>query len=360
MELALYCPVYGYYEKERDTIGRTGDYFTSVSVGPLFGELLAFQFTCWLSETAAGRHVNIYRIVEAGAHAGELARDILSWIRRQRPDLWERVHYSIIEPSPRRQQWQECHLAELAGRVRWIKTPSELTTQVDNQEGFGGIIFSNEFFDAFPVHRLSWDARRSSWFEWGVARKEDQFRWVRIALRDVPFIHFGEWSLSEELLAALPDGFTVEVSPMAEEWWKEAAGLLTWGKLLTADYGLASDEILTAGCNGGTLRAYRQHCVHADVLTNPGLQDMTAHINFSALRAAGESRGLETEQFVTQRQFLTSIAAQAWKEGARFGEWTAKHARQFQTLTHPEHLGARFRILQQGRAGIISPDDKSD
>ena len=114
MELALYCPNCGYYEREEDIIGRRGDYYTSVSVGSLFGELLAFQFAEWLEERArerapgvrAGEGTEAMRIVEAGAHGGDLARDILGWMREHRPGLFERLEYWIMEPSEARQAWQ--------------------------------------------------------------------------------------------------------------------------------------------------------------------------------------------------------------------------------------------------------------
>src|ERR1035441_5340182 len=114
MELALYCPNCGYYEREEDIIGRRGDYYTSVSVGSLFGELLAFQFAEWLQQGGM-------RIVEAGAHGGDLARDILSWMQEYRPGLYTRLEYWIVEPSEARQRWQRHKLADHGSKVRWVK-----------------------------------------------------------------------------------------------------------------------------------------------------------------------------------------------------------------------------------------------
>ena len=116
MELGLYCPVYGYYEKEEDKIGKRGDYFTSVSVGSLFGQLLAAQFVEWL--TAAGGVKNSqYRLAEAGAHRGDLARDILRDLRDCHPELYANIRYVIVEPSSRRKEWQQQNLNEFAGIV---------------------------------------------------------------------------------------------------------------------------------------------------------------------------------------------------------------------------------------------------
>ena len=106
MRSALYCPVYGYYETQKDRIGARGDFYTSTSVGPLFGQLLAFQFCLWFDASPAASAPRL-SIVEAGAHDGTLARDILTWIRDHRPDHYQRLEYCIVEPSPRRQQWQK-------------------------------------------------------------------------------------------------------------------------------------------------------------------------------------------------------------------------------------------------------------
>src|SRR5688572_847111 len=146
MELALYCPEYGYYEKEADTLGRGGDFYTSVSVGSLFGELLAFDFAEKLARLETQNPERETRLIEAGAHDGKLARDILTWLRRQRPQLFERLEYLVLEPSRRRQRWQQATLAEFSGKVKWL-------------HGLGhprrsGIIFANELLDAMPVRRL--------------------------------------------------------------------------------------------------------------------------------------------------------------------------------------------------------------
>jgi SAM-dependent MidA family methyltransferase len=154
---------------------------------------------------------------------------------------------------------------------------------------------------------------------------------------------------SPELLAVLPDGYTIEVSPAAEGWWNAAARWLRKGKLMTFDYGLDTASELQPERTQGTLRAYRQHKIVEDVLAEPGDQDITAHVNFARIEAAGIQAGLATESFESQGRFLTRIAAEAWKPGSVFGVWDAKRTRQFQTLTHPEHLGNKFRTHVQSR-----------
>jgi SAM-dependent MidA family methyltransferase len=151
-----------------------------------------------------------------------------------------------------------------------------------------------------------------------------------------------------ELLRVLPDGYVQETCPAAEQWWRAAAAVLERGKLLTLDYGFTTEEMITPGRTRGTLRAYHRHQVSNDLLANPGEQDLTAHVNFSVLQAAGESAGLTTEGYLTQPQFLTGILAEAVNTAA-FRDWNASRTRQFQTLTHPEHLGRAFKVLIQGK-----------
>ena len=351
MELALYCPDCGFYEKENDTIGRRGDFYTSVSIGSLFGELLAFQFASWLAERGtgnAGRGTSQMQIIEAGAHDGWLASDILNWLRLRRAALFEQIEYCIVEPSTRRQERQRETLAGFAPRVRWIAdagSPGDDSRGAVSNPQFNGVIFSNELLDAMPVHRLGWDARRREWFEWGVTVDLGSFVWTRMpktshASHVTPHV-------PPELLQVLPDGFTTEICPAAENWWRKAARALSHGRLLTIDYGLSAGEFFAPQRADGTLRAYHRHRLSGDVLANAGEQDLTSHLNLTAIQSAGEAVGLRTENLQTQARFLTDIAGRAWAEGSGFGPWTSAHTRQFQTLTHPEHLGRAFRVLVQ-------------
>jgi SAM-dependent MidA family methyltransferase len=346
MELALYCPKLGYYETKKDSVGRRGDFYTSVSVGGLFGRLLAFQFAQWLEGLKSlGATV---KIVEAGAHDGRLAKDILTWLQANRPDLFAHMEYVIIEPSTARQEWQRQTLETFAEKVRWVHDIGTLTIQNFSpltSQGLTGIIFSNELLDAFPVRRLGWDTRQKKWFEWGVAAAGEKFVWAKMEDRDASFLSF---NLPAALLEILPDNFTTEINPAAEAWWRHAAGCLRHGKLLTVDYGLASDDFFQPSRKQGTLRAFSQHHFADDVLAHPGEQDLTAHVNFSAIQKVGEQAGLKTDSFSTQEKFLAQILESTLKDKS-FGEWNSTLARQFQTLTHPEHLGRTFSVLVQSR-----------
>ena len=423
MELALYCPNFGYYQRPDMIPGRTGDFYTSVSVGSLFGEMLAFQFAEWLAALPAGPR----QVVEAGAHDGRLALDILRWLRAKRPELAGTVEYWIIEPSETRRNSQEKTLGEIAGMVRWFESwgaitnlvgtrcPSSLTKPATTESpdatsahaaearpnvsspspsrmregegrgevapfslaksatsayaaqslppfppllgeragvrasvGVNGIIFSNELLDAMPAHRLGWNAAKHEWFEWGVGVQGGDFVWTHLPLPEDLNAAAGLAKLPPELLAVLPDGFTTEVCPAAVTWWRQAARALQAGKLLTIDYGLTADQFFTPERKDGTLRAYTRHHASPNLLVQPGEQDLTAQVNFTPIQEAGETEGLQTEAFLSQAQFLVRILEKILPAQETFGEWTDKHNRQFQTLTHPEHLGRPFRVLLQG------------
>ena len=338
MELALYHPELGYYESPTNSPGRRGDFYTSVSTGDLFGQLLACQFARWLEDfsTVHGK----YWIIEAGAHDGRLAGDILNWLQSRRPGLFARLEYAILEPSPRRQKWQRETLNSFGPIVRWINDFKQLSV-VTGHASVQGVIFSNELLDAMPVHRFGWDAGAKKWFEWGVALDGNNFVWARLDNSKFKI-------QNSKLEAVLPDGYIIETSPAAGNWWRQAAGVLQHGKLLTLDYGHTGDELFAPARTRGTLRAYARHHVSDDLLANPGEQDLTAHVNFSTIQKTGEAAGLKTEFFGRQEKFLTQILSAAAKANV-FDPWDVKQTRQFQTLTHPEHLGRSFRVLVQAR-----------
>ena len=350
MELALYAPGLGYYERGGPTIGGRGDFQTSVSVGSLFGELLAFQFAEWFHEqglpTAGPEGQRSLQIVEAGAHDGRLAADVLDWMRRQRSELFTSLDYWIIEPSTQRQTWQETTLAHFAPRVRWATSWDKIPSSAHR------IVYCNELLDAMPVHRLGWDATVRRWFEWGVAWNGTRFTWQRLVKPPDPSlletVMDAGFPLSA-LLPVLPDGYIVETSPKALQWWHAAATALQTGRLLAIDYGLTAEELFIPERMGGTLRGYCQHHHSDDLLAHPGEQDLTAHVNFTAFVRTGEAAGLKTDGLFSPSQFFTTAAARAWAAPESFGEWTQPRTRQFQTLTHPDHFGRSFRALVQSR-----------
>ena len=346
MQECLYCSKIGYYERTAGQIGRSGDFHTSVSVGPLFGRLLGVQFSRWLLEMAGGP----LQIVEVGAHDGQLAADILAGFNECRssqrgpPATFE---YWIIEPSPARQQWQRARLEQFAGSVRWFESFEAIPAQ-----GISGVIFSNELVDAFPVHRLAWDATERRWFEWGVGWRDGRFVWKRMQDGSAYFeelLSEAGFTLPPALTEVLPDGYVIEVSSEAAKWWRAAARVLRRGRLVAIDYGLEASELLSPERTQGTLRAYARHGVSNDLLANPGEQDITAHVNFTQLRRAGSSEGLDDGETIDQSRFLSRIAVEHWQEQPP-SSITPEATRQFHTLTHPDHFGRRFRVFGQSRS----------
>jgi SAM-dependent MidA family methyltransferase len=325
MELALYAPG-GYYEKQRQ-IGRAGDFYTSVCVGPLFGELLARQLATWLNDSGC------CEIIEVGAHDGRLARDILNWLSVNDRPLFERLQYIIVETSEERMSWQRATLADFQNRVLWLH---------DLPPNFGGVIFSNELLDAMPVHRLFWDQPRRQWMEWLVRTEGDKLFWARGELSAAcrPLIP----SFTAQIADVLPNGFTIDVSPSAISWWRKAARCLKQGRLVAIDYGLLEQEFFRPDRVNGTARGYYKHSLADDLLANPGEQDLTAHVNWTAIQRSGEEAGLKTEIFCSQEEFLMHIVKQIPE-----GQWSGESIRQLKTLTHPGFLGRAFRVLVQAR-----------
>lgn len=328
MEVALYWPGWGYYERAGRVLGRRGDYMTSVSVGPVFGALLAMRFSSWLEQIPEKEKV----VLEAGAHDGQLAMDILSILRPKLGAGDSGVNYWIQEPSQLRRGWQKKKLE--GWNVRWAESWQ------DSPRPFRGIIFANELLDAFPVRRFGWDANERRWFEWGVGWDGSEFEWSRLALAE----DGGEIvDVPKEIEPHLPDGYVVERSIEAEEWWMAAAAQMEAGWLVAIDYGFMAEERLRPERRHGTLRAYQGQRVNDQLLSDVGRQDLTAHVNFSAIERAGERAGARTERLTTQAEFLAEIL----QTGER--TWTSAERRQIQTLMHPEHMGRVFRVLVQSK-----------
>jgi SAM-dependent MidA family methyltransferase len=337
MELALYCPEHGFYEKKKDTVGRGGHFYTSVSVGSLLGKLLAFRFAKWLQQLNPHSDSTL-SLVELGAHDGQLACDILGWLRTNVPCQLKMTEYLIVEPSRRRREWQQEKLRPFGASVRWVdRLPDEIQ----------GIIFSNELLDAMPVRRLEWNAILRQWMEWGVICRKDAFTWKLMELPSPPRL---ETILASELEDVLPDKFAWEVSEDALSIWRESARNLKKGYLVAFDYGFRELDLLERSRPGGTLRSYHEHSVSLDVLDKPGDQDITYSVNFDAICRAGENEGLFTRAMSSQSQFLSH----ALKEAYESTEWTptGDEATQFQTLSHPDHLGSSFQALIQSRDAV--------
>ncbi len=326
MEMALYHPDFGYYRHSH--IGKSGDFFTSVSVGSLFGGLLGFFMAAELEKIPGP-----VQLVEAGANDGSLARDILAWLAEHRPDLSSRLDYWIVEPLRELESLQRRTLA--GRRVDWAPNLEALPD-------IRGAFVCNELLDAFPAHLFRWSKQERRWFEAGVAVEGEGFEWA--TLPAIPGWAANCLNGLAPLEPHLPDGFQAEFSPAAERWWRHAALKLNDGLMLGIDYGDEALQLWSPARARGTLRAFRNHRLAASPLDSPGGQDLTCSVNFSRIREAGESAGLSSAPLQSQATFLTRMAP------AYFGSGPAA-TRQFQTLTHPEHLGRAFKVLLQRRNG---------
>jgi SAM-dependent MidA family methyltransferase len=352
MDLALYCPDCGYYEAEADTVGRSGDFITAVSSGELFGQLLAFQFSRWIKARLRQHpHSRTVHIVEAGAHDGRLARDILGWIQENCPDLYGALDYWIVEPSTSRRAVQKTTLRQVDDPLRWAISLEDLWRRTG---GVRGVIFSNELLDAMPVNRYAWDAHQERWFEWGVGQGSNGFEWCRLPGPSSEVRAQLDALCPKAVQAVLPDGYILETSASAGKWWADASKTVEHGWLVTFDYGFKRNELITPERTNGTLRAYSKHRVTDDVLSEPGKQDITAHVDFATIEQIGLDAGLQTHFLDTQSRFIRDVFAEASKPGSPFGDLSAGQTNQLKALLHPDHFGRSFRALIQSKG--VGPD----
>ena len=318
MALALYHPAHGYYSGGRASVGRNGDFFTNVSVGSLFGRLLAAQFAeMW---ERMGRPAD-FSIVEQGAHGGEFAADVLDALRGS--EFFLAVTYRIVEPSPVLTALQRKRLSEFGGNVVWCDS-------LDALAPFTGVHFSNELPDAFPVHVVKWDG--GTWRERCVAVEKGRFVFV-----DAPLSTPALAAACAQIPHPLPPGYTTEVNLAAREWIAAVAAKLVRGCVLVVDYGHERAEYYTPERIEGTLSAYANHRREPDPLARPGEIDLTAHVEFTSLI---ESAGMRLAGFTDQHHFMVGLGADHFADGANPGD-----VRAFQTLMHPQMMGMVFKVV---------------
>lgn len=338
MERALYTPELGNYASGRARLGREGDYFTNVSVGPLFGTLLARQFAeMW---ERLGRPTP-FTIVEQGAHRGEFARDTLRALRDVAPACFEAAVYWVVEPfEPLRAAQQEA-LAEFA-RVRWV-------TGLATLDPFTGVHFSNELLDAMPVHRVV--RRADGWRETYVQLHKGRFSFV-----DGPLSH-PELATFLDRLPPLSADYQTEVNLAALSWIAELATKLECGYVLAFDYGFSRAEYYRPERAAGTLSAYSQHRRVADLLERPGEIDLTAHIDFTSLTERAEQAALSLAGFCDQHRYMVGLGRLHFHDTPVVSAAHAQELRAFQTLMHPGLMGAAFKVVcwEKGVAPDATP-----
>ena len=342
--MALYHPGAGYYAKlgGPSPIGRSGDFFTSVSVGPLFGRLLARQFfQMW---QLLGKPDSFW-IVEQGAHDGQLACDILEWCRTETPDFFNALRYGIVQSSGAASIHQKCAPEPgLISHMTWFENLEALAA-----ESPVGVFFSNELVDAFPVRSIAYCSGK--WLEQYVDVKSEALAWVDLPIEDADLMQ-----VMDALALPTIEGYTTEINLRAREWIREVGRALNRGYVLTIDYGYPASVYYAAFRLHGTLTAFVKHHSIDDVLAEPGMRDITAHVDFTALSQAGEKAGLSTLGFLDQQRFLMGVAHDELSgvDGPRVK--IQEHLGAWNTLTHPEHLGANFFALVQAKNAPANMD----
>ncbi len=343
MSLCLYHPEFGYYMQHGERTGVRGDYFTSPDLHPIFARLVARQAAeMW---ELLGRPAP-FTWVEMGPGRGWFARDFLRWVDRARPDFFQSLRYTAIEPAPRQQVWFRERLAEdaLAEKVEVLSSPEEL-------EPVTGCFFSNELVDAFPVSL--------------VTRACGQLREIYVTAEGG---QLGEklGPISDPAVAAdvaryagrLEEGHRVEVNLNADRWMRSITERLVRGFAVTIDYGNTAERLYTPDRPRGTLMAYRGHVASEDFYASPGQQDLTAHVNFSALIDSGKDVALEFTGLTTQERFLMGLGeesefADLYDPGQTDLEKLQARLK-LKRLIDPEGMGGIFKVLIQHR-GTAAP-----
>lgn len=298
MDLALYHPRWGYYRSPRRRPGRPGDFLTAPETHPFFGITLARQIAeCWERLDRPESFV----VREYGAGIGGLAWDVVAGLATEAPACRAALEYRLVEPNPHRMEQALRAMAEggLADVVRGETIPPDA-----DPEPITGVVLANEVADAFPVHRLIWrdGAFREGWVAWADGR------FVEVDGELSPEARAADPAgMLREHGIALSDGDRIEISPAAAAWFASLARGLCRGYAIVVDYGYFASELYRAHRLQGTLRAHRGHTVSDVPFTHVGEQDLTAHVDFGALRRAGEREGLVFAGQTTQGAFLASL-----------------------------------------------------
>jgi len=332
MEMALYYPGLGYYTSEQDKIGVKGDFYTSPHFTSLFGEMIARQ----LEEMWHFSGRDEFTIVECGAGTGALCRDVLSQLKNNK-ELYRRLNYCIIEKSEAMRKKEKAILFE---KVNWYDS-------IEDIPRFTGCVISNELLDNFSVHQV---VMKDELMEVFVDHKNgfvESLRPASAALKEY----------IAQLNVELPYGFRTEINLEAIKWLGEISATLEKGFVMTIDYGSSSSELYRENRSKGTLVCYNKHRINDNPYWNIGNQDITAHVNFSALRHWGSMSGLEYCGYTDQANFLHSLGI---VEHLRQKERSGRHANAgiinnaFLVHTLLTDMGNKFKVLIQQK-GIPQP-----
>jgi SAM-dependent MidA family methyltransferase len=351
MEAALYHPDFGYYARAVQRSGRAGDFFTSVDVGALFGELLAKQIAemaAITAQTNAGSSpagvrtagpLATFDLIEAGAGNGRLAADVMRALKRDSPDVYNATRLRLVETSAAARSMHRSVLADAAERLA--------SSSAALPDAFEGVLIANELLDAMPVHQVVMrdDGLRESYVE----RQGAELR-----LREGPLSTSRLASYLAATKVTLEPGWRAEVSLAAVDWMRDAARRLQRGFIILIDYGHEASELYSVTHSSGTLTSFARH--HAEGpestatawLRNPGQQDLTAHVDFSTIRDAAEDEGCKTLGFLDQMYFLLALV------GDRLETLDAKERMALKTLVIPGGLGSTMKVMILGK-GVGAP-----
>src|SRR5574340_314495 len=332
MELALYAPGLGYYTAGAHKFGAAGDFVTAPQLSPLFGRTLARQVAQIMAASAP-------HILELGAGSGKLAVDLLGELEKlgSLPDS-----YAILEVSADLRERQRALLHErlphLAERVRWLDALPE---------SFSGAVVANEVLDALPVHLVHWENGTPT--ERGVSAGANGFIWQERPIGDAALLHAAQ-------RISVPDDYVSEICLAARGLVNSLAGCLQRGALLLIDYGFGAREFYHPQRSSGTLMCHYRHHAHGDPFFLPGLQDITAHVNFTDVAECGIDAGLELLGYTSQAFFLlncgiTDLMQDTSPENLR--DYLPLSA-QLQKLTSPAEMGELFKVMALGR-GMAEP-----
>ena len=331
MELALYTPNLGYYCGGAAKFGAAGDFVTAPEISPLFGQALARQVAQVCAASAP-------RVLEFGAGSGKLAAHLLLELAFLGAPC---EHYAILELSGELRARQQRTIATLAPRqahqVEWLDA---LPDKIE------GCVIANEVLDAMPVHLVRWRAHGAS--EQMVAATPNGFAFTERPLDPALQADAAEIASDHPLpLHQLPDGYTSEIHPAARAWAAELARRLTHGAALLIDYGFPAAEYYHPQRASGTLKAHYRHHALDDPFYLPGLCDLTAHVDFSAIALSAQSAGLDVAGYTSQAQFLINCGITGLLERTRPNQARAylPIANQAQRLLSPAEMGELFKVL---------------
>ena len=300
IDLALYAPGVGYYARAAKRSGRTGDFFTSVDVGPVFGALLAERFASWWRAmgTGAGGPAR-FDLVESAAGNGRLTRDILDAAARRDPAFYAAIAAHLVERSA---EARAAHPAMLASHL-----PHLSSSGGDAPADIEGVLFANELLDAFPVHLVEMT-------EAGLREVYVDLDADRLVDRPGPPSSPALARYLADAGVTLARGARAEINLAAVDWVATTAARLRRGFLLLIDYGYEAAELYSEARARGTLAAYHRHLVDAPGpeggppwLADPGGRDLTSHVDFTSVRRAAQRAGFETVTITSQTRFLLEI-----------------------------------------------------